>query len=58
MAFFINDWEFEGFVWDSSIIEHFKDEDEKSEYEHSIKHFVDDDYDAMKEYETHIQHFG
>lgn len=58
MAFIIHDCEIYDFIWDSSVIEHFKDENEKCDYECSIKHFLDDDeYDAMKEYETHIQHF-
>lgn len=47
------------FVWDCSIIEYFKEEENCDDYESGIKHFSDEDeYDSMKEYEIHIQHFG
>lgn len=57
MAYIIHDYDIYNFIWDCSVIEHFKDENENSDYECSIKHFLDE-YDAMKEYETHIEHFG
>lgn len=47
------------FVWDCSIIEYFKEEENCDDYESGIKHFSDEEeYDSMKEYEIHIQHFG
>lgn len=59
MTYIIHDYDIYNFIWDCSVIEHFKDENENSDYECSIKHFLDEDeYDAMKEYETHIEHFG